>query len=211
LSQDRKADSPVAATASEQQESSDRVGSAVHSASALSHKPEERADFVRLRVEYWTKRLDHTLTHTQTSSRLIYLVDGAVLALVYFWLQTFGTSRQVILVAFLPTVLLAILNVLHARTITIQHSWYSGIDAKLRSLLHVEAVEHAELRRFLASTHGIYRAMHWAIAAVLLLAALGMLLYGWGWFQELPQRSAQDFHVRTNGLPDMPPQPTSGW
>ena len=66
---------------------------------------------------------------------------------------------------------------------------YSGIDRKLRALLGVDVVEHAEPRRVLASTHGIYRAMHWTIAAILFAAALGMLLYGWGYFQELPHRS----------------------
>ena len=38
------------------------------------------AKALELRTSYWLKRLDHTLTHTQTSSRLMYIVDGAVLA-----------------------------------------------------------------------------------------------------------------------------------
>ena len=82
----------------------------------------EDRELRKLRAEYWTKRLDHTLTHTQTSSRLIYLIDGAVLAFVYFSIQTFGATRMVILVTSLPTFFLVALNGLLARLITLQNS-----------------------------------------------------------------------------------------
>jgi len=139
----------------------------------------------RLRVKYWLKRLDHTLTHTQTSSRLIYLVDAAVLAFVYFSVQMVGATRQVIFLASFPTLLLVVLNLLHARLVGIQHSWYGGIDAKLIELLQTDAVQHRRRRRVLASTHRVYQAVHVAIAGFLLLAAVAMLLYGLGWFPEL--------------------------
>ncbi len=42
---------------------------------------------MELSTHYWLKRLEHTLTHTQTSSRLIYIVDGAALALIYFYMK----------------------------------------------------------------------------------------------------------------------------
>lgn len=138
-----------------------------------------------LRVKYWSKRLDHTLTHTQTSSRLIYLVDGAVLALVYFLIQAFSATRQVILFSSLPMFLLVVLNMLHARLIDIQHSWYSGIDAKLRELLVVNPVQHSKERRFLGSTHGIYRSIHLVIATFLFVTTLTMLLYGLGCFPKI--------------------------
>ena len=145
----------------------------------------EDKELRQLRAEYWTKRLDHTLTHTQTSSRLIYLIDGAVLALVYFSIQTLGATRPVILVASLPTFLLVALNGLHARLIGIQHSWYSGIDATLRGLLKVDPVQHAERFPVLGSTHGVYRSMHAVMATFLLFAAVAMLLYGLGYFPDL--------------------------
>jgi hypothetical protein len=68
---------------------------------------------LELQTNYWLKRLDHTLTHTQTSSRLIYVIDGAVLALIYFAVRSFwsfGTSRQIIFLVAFPTALLALLN-----------------------------------------------------------------------------------------------------
>jgi hypothetical protein len=140
----------------------------------------------KLRAEYWSKRLDHTLTHTQTSSRLIYIIDGAVLALMYFSIQTLGASRPVILFASLPTFLLVVLNGLHARLIELQRSWYSGINTKLMELLNVNQVNHIKSYRVLGSTHRVYRSMHAVIAIFLFLAALIMLLYGLGCFQELP-------------------------
>ncbi len=36
---------------------------------------------------YYRLRLEHTIQHTQQSTRLIYLVNGAVLALLYFVAQ----------------------------------------------------------------------------------------------------------------------------
>jgi hypothetical protein len=105
-----------------------------------------------------------------------------------------GATRQVIFLASFPTFLLVVLNLLHARLVGIQHSWYGGIDAKLMDLLQTDAVQHRRKRRVLASTHGVYQAVHVAIAGFLLLAAVAMLLYGVGWFAELqllqPRRSA---------------------
>ena len=36
------------------------------------------------RFAYFEKRLEHTLLHTQQSTRLIYLVNGGILAALYF-------------------------------------------------------------------------------------------------------------------------------
>ena len=48
----------------------------------------------KLQVDYWMKRLDHTLQHTQASTRQIYLVDGAVIAFIYFMIQSFGSGNE---------------------------------------------------------------------------------------------------------------------
>ncbi len=154
----------------------------------MSTDPNEnkRAEsLLKMQSTYWLKRLDHTLTHTQSSSRLIYLIDAAVLALLYFAVQTFEPLERVVFVSAFPAFLLAILNLLHARLITIQHSWYSGIDAKLRDLLKVEAVDHEKRRCFLSSTHGVYRAIHLFIALFLAIAGVVMVLYGRGYLPEI--------------------------
>lgn len=78
-------------------------------------------ELLMLRVDFWTKRLDHTLSHTENSSRLIYLVDGAVLALLAVLVDSLGASRQVIFIMSFPMFILSILNFLHAELVRIQH------------------------------------------------------------------------------------------
>ena len=148
-----------------------------------SGQPDEKQR--ELAANYWLKRLDHTLTHTQTSSRLIYLVDGAVLALIYFSVHTLGASRQVIALMVAPTVLLIAMNVLHARLVIIQRDHYLGIDTRLRNLLQQPGVQWRTRRYRFASTHGLYCAMHLAVAIFLGIVALAMILYALGCFREL--------------------------
>jgi hypothetical protein len=140
-------------------------------------------------VHYWLKRLDHTLAHTQSSSRLIYIVDGAVLVLLYFAIQNIQPTQKVIFLSAFPTFLLAILNLLHARLIIIQHSWYLGIDNKLKELLDQKQVEHRQARRWLASAHHIYSYIHIIIAIFLVIVAIVMYFYGYGYFSEIMTKS----------------------
>ena len=140
---------------------------------------------LELSTNYWLKRLDHTLTHTQTSSRLIYIVDGAVLALIYFVVQAFGATRQIVLVMSGSTILLMVLNLLHARLVIIQREHYRAIDAQLRHLLNQQQVQFETVRKWLASTHGIYCLIHIAIALFVAFVAAVMILYGLGCFPEI--------------------------
>ena len=50
-----------------------------------SLKPDgkSKADKYQL-IDYLIKRLEHTISHTQTATKLIYFVNGAILAAVYF-------------------------------------------------------------------------------------------------------------------------------
>ncbi len=151
----------------------------------VNQSPDIDAKRVELSTDYWLKRLDHTLTHTQTSSRLIYIVDGAVLALIYFVVQAFGASRQIILVMSVTAILLLVLNLLHARLVIIQREHYLAIDAQLRQLLNQQQVQFPTVRKRLASTHGIYCFIHLAIGLFIAIAAAAMILYGLGYFQEI--------------------------
>ncbi len=134
----------------------------------------------KLRVEYLTKRLDHTLTHTQTSSRLIYFIDGAVLAFLYFMINKLGTTdKTAILILAFPVLVLSLLNYLHSRLIEVQRIWYKNIDEKLIQILGRKQVKPAESdKSIFSSTHGIYKLMHNIIATFLLLMALFMFCYG---------------------------------
>ncbi len=141
----------------------------------------------KMRVDYWTKRLDHTLTHTQTASQLIYLIDGAVLALLYFAVGQLDISRTVILLSTFPVVVLAIINYLHSEFVRVQHHWYRNIDNKL-----IERLGETEIPsppkssfRFLSSAHEIYRSIHVVIWVSLALLAVAMFLYGVGCFPNI--------------------------
>jgi len=152
--------------------------------------PENREDeekkLLALRVEFWTKRLDHTLAHTDASNRHIYLVDGAVIALVYFAMQAFGVdrdgvlSRRVVGITGIPTLLLAVLNCLHVLLLCSQGTWYSKIDGRLRALLIQDPVRNE--RQWYRRTHPIYAAIHIVITGFLLLMAVAMFGYAWGYF-----------------------------
>lgn len=143
---------------------------------------------LELQVAYWTKRLEQTLQHTQTSTRQIYLVDGAVLAFLYFLVRAVGTGRGIILFAAVPVFLLAVINYLHAQLIVRQHSWYNGIDAQLRGLLSQSAVEHkysAEYPWQPKTSHDAHMWIHRAIMGALIVMVILMVLYGVGYFPEI--------------------------
>ena len=149
---------------------------------------EQDNERMKLRVEYWHKRLEQTLQHLQAATKLIYLVDGAVLGFCYFWIKALGVSRTSIGTACLPVLLLAVMNYLHAGFIGNQASWYSGIDTKLRSLLEQTPVEHQRTWLtflFPKSSHKTYQVIHLVIFFALLIAGASMLLYGFGFFPEI--------------------------
>lgn len=155
---------------------------------------EQDNERLKLRIEYWHKRLEQTLQHLQAATKLIYLVDGAVLGFCYFWIKTLGVSRTSIGTACLPVLLLAVMNYLHAGFIGNQASWYTGIDTKLRRLLDQSPVEHQRAwLTFLIpkSSHKTYQAIHLAIFFVLLIAGVLMLLYGLGNFTDISPPSAK--------------------
>lgn len=84
-------------------------------------------------IDFLIKRLDHTLSHTQTATRLIYLVNGAILAAVYFEFGKVQPSAA-FLVAGVLTLLLSIINYLHANFHATQNTWYRTIDEEIRNI-----------------------------------------------------------------------------
>ena len=105
----------------------------------------------KMRVEYWTTRHSNTYASTVSSSRLVYYIDGAVLALMYFVIDKLGGGRQIILVMSFPKLVLAIINYLHSEFIQIQHNWLMNIDKRLLEILDEPEVRPATNRRFLPS------------------------------------------------------------
>lgn len=133
----------------------------------------------KLRIEFWTKRLDHTLTHTESSSRLIYLVDGAVLALLAFVTEKLRPSGSEELFVAIPVAFLALLNYYHAEIIMRQRDWYNAIDMRLRETLDNEREIKFESDSTLGGTHHIYCRIHRAIAWFLFFAAMAIGMHGY--------------------------------
>jgi hypothetical protein len=149
-------------------------------------KKDKEPESMKLRVEYWTMRHSNTAASTESSSRLMYYIDGAVLALVYFVIDKLGAGRQIILVMSFPMFVLAIINYLHSEFIFIQHNWQKNIDKRLLDILGEPEVRPSAIKGFhFSSSHGIYRAIHVVIALSLLISAILMVFYGLGNFPDL--------------------------
>ena len=85
-------------------------------------------------IDYFIKRLEHTISHTQTATKLIYLVNGAILAAVYFEFGKVKPLSAAFLVGGILTLLLSIINFLHANFMAVQNAWYSTIDREIRNV-----------------------------------------------------------------------------
>ena len=85
-------------------------------------------------IDYLIKRLEHTISHTQTATKLIYLINGAILAAVYFEFGKVKPISAAFLVAGILTLLLCIVNFFHANFMAIQNAWYRTIDQEIRNV-----------------------------------------------------------------------------
>lgn len=151
---------------------------AVHQVSNTATQSD--AESVRkLRVEFWTKRLEHTLSHTESSSRLLYLVDGAVLALLAFVVEKLRPSGIEEVFLAIPIAFLALLNYYHSQIILRQREWYNAIDERIRQTLNSEPPLNFKSDVTLGSTHHIYSRIHAAITWFLTVAAILVGIHGY--------------------------------
>jgi hypothetical protein len=149
----------------------------------------QRQPLLQYRLEYWQKRLEHTQNYTQSASKQIYLIDGAVLAFIYFIITTLGLSRPVALFILTVVFVLACLNFLHSRFIKVQQHWYLQIDQHLLSLLNQPYMPSIPKKRFTGklfiSSHRILSQIHIIISLWLLGACLFLFLYALGVIPEI--------------------------
>lgn len=152
---------------------------------------------LKIKIDYLKSRLDHTLTHLQTASKMIYLIDGGVLAFAYFLVNRFGLSRGIAIILAAVSVILAGVNFLHSRFILTQQHWYRELDIQMRNLLNVEDLTQYEQSKFkidwfakkfnrewFTSSHRNLKYIHIWIAIWLILTTLILSLYGFGYFPE---------------------------
>jgi len=141
------------------------------------------------RIDYLKMRLDHTLTHLQAASKLIYLVDGAVLAFLYFLVNAFGLTRSIAFFLAAVIFVLAGLNFLHSRFILTQQHWYRQLDLRMRKLLDEDDLEPIPDGKFtkgiFTSSHRNLKHVHTWIFLWLIIATVFLLLYACGLFDEV--------------------------
>lgn len=143
-------------------------------------------------IEYLGKRLDHTLTHTQTSTRLIYLVNAAIIALASFGFGPLNPLVATVLAQML-VLALAVVNSLHVLFLWNQKRWYTTIDKEIWLCFKEMSTSAQWQPRFIGeayadlagkktswrkSTHGVYMAIHIALTGFLLLVLVASLFAG---------------------------------
>ncbi|MGT2501254.1 hypothetical protein ACVOMS_11265 [Bradyrhizobium guangxiense] len=119
---------------------------------------------------YYRVRLEHTVRHTQQLTRLIYLINGGALGLLYFVAKldqatAIGSKAKFIIAGVLTT--LAFVNAMHARLIRRQGEWYSAIDAAFADASNAKKVQSPSGR----GTHALHADIHVGLAAVLIAGA----------------------------------------
>lgn len=145
------------------------------------------------KTDYLKMRLDHTINHLQAASKLIYLVDGAVLAFAYFLIDAFGLTKGLAFFLAGITIILAGVNFLHSRFILTQQHWYRQLDKRLRELLEerdLEPVEGGKITGTLfTSSHRNLKHVYILIVVSLILIAAFLLLYWLGVIPEIQMRN----------------------
>lgn len=145
------------------------------------------------RIDYLKMRLDHTLTHLQAASKMIYLIDGAVLAFAYFLVNAFGLSRGIAVFLAAVSFILAGINFLHSRFILTQQHWYRQIDIRMKELLEERDLPPVPKNRFtkewFTSSHRNLKHIHLWIGFWLIITTAILFLYGLGVFCEIQMKS----------------------
>lgn len=157
------------------------------SATAVEKIPAKKEN-LKIKIDYLKTRLDHTLTHLQTASKMIYLIDGGVLAFGYFLVSKFGLSRNMALFLAPISWILAGINFLHSRFILTQQHWYREIDRRIRDLLDqsdLPSFTEQFPRSWFPSSHRILKHIHVWIVLWLFLISIFLLLYGFGLIPEI--------------------------
>jgi hypothetical protein len=79
-------------------------------------------------AEYFKIRLDHTIQHTQKATSLLYLIDGALLAMFYFVVEKLGSWPVERGIQAFILILLGLLNAVHGYFLLRQSVWYAILD-----------------------------------------------------------------------------------
>lgn len=122
-------------------------------------------------VTYWSKRLDHTLSHTHVVMQTGYAVNAGVLtALGFIWNREQESLASPGPITIGLVALMLLINLMQAWVIEIQRRWYKAIDERARQLLKELQVDIAKTT-LLPGAHGVY-----VFVQLTLVAAAGAFL-----------------------------------
>lgn len=130
----------------------------------------------KIKIEYWKKKLDHTLEHTQKASILIYSIDGVILGIATFLVKEFKEYKEIYFIASFLALILSVITFLHSKFIKNQQYWYNTIDKRLRELLDEKMVDPPPsskvTRRLFTRSYKILYKIHFIISLALLAIAI---------------------------------------
>lgn len=84
-------------------------------------------------ADFLLTRLEQIITWTQNSTKLVYLVNGAILAAIYFGIGKVQPLAHALYAAAFLALLLAVVNYLHANFLQSHYAWYKVTEAELWS------------------------------------------------------------------------------
>ncbi len=123
--------------------------------------------------EYYKTRLEHTSQDTRGYTRLIYMINGAVLALLYLAIEHGEKLTNAVGVARVGLAVLALINVCHVFFMFRQREWYRRIDGLYATAVDVEPVKLSGFwAKWYFGSHALYAYIHIGLAAVLVWAAI---------------------------------------
>jgi len=127
---------------------------------------------------YYRVRLEHTLKHTQQTTKLIYLINGGALGLLYFAVRMDLSLDRKKIIAAAVLFTLALINLLHALLIGRQGQWYKILDDAFAEASNAKEPDK-ELKRPEGfpwmGTHLIHAIIHLGLAVVLAISAVAIL------------------------------------
>ena len=123
--------------------------------------------------EYYKTRLEHTSQDTRGYTRLIYMINGAVLALLFVAIQHGDKLADPVLITRGGLLVLAFINTVHGLFIFRQRHWYRQIDAQYAAAVDAKPVRSSDwFSKWYLGGHALYAYIHFVLALALLLAAI---------------------------------------
>lgn len=143
-------------------------------------------------IDFLMTRLEQIIGWTQNATKLIYLVNGAILAAIYFSFKRINPISNSFIVAGVLCLVLSLVNYLHANFLQSHYAWYKATEEEVRRVFstmsfmtgsppHDLLESHERYFKsdkfipcffWLRHTHSTYVWIHLIIAIVLIICSI---------------------------------------